>query len=363
MEITQVTQNDNQYISPSKLCRYLESSGWVKKREAQGISVWVYNKQGKPFGILVPLNEEFADYNNRISEVISTLEEVEGREQSKILQSLQSVSLLAKKNQREVIELWIRYQFERKYDINIKKMGSVLKSLQDFFQSLAELRNSRRQVSIKNIDLRNQVEVSLIETFQGSFGFRIAFSKTDMQLALFDFPIAEDISQDFLDLIRFSNIPELLAERISNYRGKPSSKFKTLIFNILSLEANLYLEWGSVKPEKGGFAEISYENLVRALDILEKQDIIDPVLINFVGTLILAGVDKKKGRNTRFIAVDEQSGKEYRGSISESIVRSGTVDLIVGKIYRMTLEEKSSVNAATGDEEISYTLIDLIRVN
>jgi len=91
MEITTLDVKNIGYISSVKLCNYLEQHGWVKKRQAEGISVWTYKKGKELFGIFVPLNENFVDYNNRIVEVLYTLEKAENRPFSKILESLHRV--------------------------------------------------------------------------------------------------------------------------------------------------------------------------------------------------------------------------------------------------------------------------------
>lgn len=352
------------YIPSIKICLYLVQNGWIKRKEVENVSVWTYKKGESVFGIFVPLREDYVDYQNRIIEVLDTLQTVEERSYIKILESLQDVSRLARDSGREILEMRIKYKFEEKFDAAIRKIGSVLKSLQDFFETIGEYKSEKRLSSLNSTELKKHLEVSLVESFQGSFGFRLGFSKVKInQLDMFDQPIAQDVAQEFLDLIKASNSdnPAILENKLSDFRGKSSAKFKSFISNFLTLEANFYLEWGSVNPEKGGAVEISYEKLLQTLELISKRDISNPTIIKFIGRLILAGVDKKNKKNTRFIAISlsNEGEKEYKGSISVNVTSNSKIDLTIGKVFEITLEEISAINTATGDEEITYVLIDL----
>ncbi|RUS92781.1 hypothetical protein DSM106972_098310 [Dulcicalothrix desertica PCC 7102] len=42
-----------------------EKHGWNKVREAEYISVWIYDKHNKKFGKFVPTSDDFVDYRQR----------------------------------------------------------------------------------------------------------------------------------------------------------------------------------------------------------------------------------------------------------------------------------------------------------
>lgn len=354
------------YISPLKICNYLTKNGWEKKREVEGISVWVNRKENNVSGIFVPLHDDFVDYQNRVFDILYTLEEFESRPIPQIIESLSSSSFLAKSVHREVIEVHIKYIFEKKYDVSLRKIGSVFKSLQDLIESIGEIKSLNRFSSLNHTLLRKELEVSLIETFQGSFGFRLCFLEPNSkQLDLLDAPLTQDVAQEFLGLIKASSSKaEDLEKKLSQFSGKPFVKFKSLVSNLITLDADLYLEWGSVDGEKGAAVSISFQKLLETLDLIEKREISNPTIINITAKLVLAGVPTKKKRQPRFIAITlEQDEKEYKGSIHVNVLRNKDINLIVDKVYRMSIEETIAVNSATGDEETTYTLVDLMIVN
>ncbi|MBW4508359.1 MAG: hypothetical protein KME64_17865 [Scytonematopsis contorta HA4267-MV1] len=77
-------------ISPKTIVQYLEKHGWHNWKEVEDVSVLIYNKQGKKFGLFLPLSLDFVDYKNRVSEILITLEEVEERPRWQILDALRS---------------------------------------------------------------------------------------------------------------------------------------------------------------------------------------------------------------------------------------------------------------------------------
>ena len=81
-------------INPVDVSTYLASRSWQLINEIPNkASIWTYtdNTNNNEFEILLPLNPQFKDFSNRISEVIATLEIVESKEQTTILENLQNV--------------------------------------------------------------------------------------------------------------------------------------------------------------------------------------------------------------------------------------------------------------------------------
>jgi hypothetical protein len=244
-------------------------------------------------------------------------------------------------------------------------MGSVLKSLQDFLSAIGESKVSSRRLSVRE-EIKSELELSIVETFSGSFGLRLALSQGQpRQLNLLEEPIAENAAQYLLELISASENEDsgILKEKISELYGKPSIKFKSFLTNLLALEANLSLDWGSVNPEKGGFAEVSYSNILRALEIISKKEVENPIRVSVIGKLMLAGVGSDK-KNRKFIFEEQETRKDYKGTISKDLLKNLDNDLNVGKKrYRATLEEITTVNTATGEEETTYILVGLENIS
>ncbi|RUS96623.1 hypothetical protein DSM106972_086460 [Dulcicalothrix desertica PCC 7102] len=90
--------NDYKYynidaLSPYKVVTYLEKHGWNKVREAEDISVWIYDKHDSKFGMFVPTSDDFVDYRQRTIEVLETIQQVEDRSTFEICKEIQDIHL------------------------------------------------------------------------------------------------------------------------------------------------------------------------------------------------------------------------------------------------------------------------------
>ncbi|WP_127086654.1 hypothetical protein [Dulcicalothrix desertica] len=72
---------------------YLEKHGWNKVREAEDISVWIYDKHDSKFGMFVPTSDDFVDYRQRTIEVLETIQQVEDRSTFEICKEIQDIHL------------------------------------------------------------------------------------------------------------------------------------------------------------------------------------------------------------------------------------------------------------------------------
>lgn len=347
-------------ISPKKVEIYLAYKGWKKKKEIEGIaSIWSKNLPNEEAKILLPLDKDFGDFELKIEEVIEILANVEKRPQLEILKALQSTSTIARNESREIIDFKIQFFEEEKHDAPAKKVGMVLRSLQDFFESLGNSisknirRNSRKAV------VKDELNLSIVDTFQGSFGIRVGFSKV-RQLSLLDNPVSEQAAENFMDLIKASSgdNAQKLREEVQKIQGEPSVKFKYLIKNLMELESDLVLEWGSVNPEKGALVEFPSHKIAEAFDIIAKNELENPIRFELIGKFIVAGVGDKK--NSRpFTVYSQEDAKEYKGYISQQVINSLDDNIELDKIYRMIIEETLNINPVTGEELKSYILVEL----
>ncbi|MBP2144902.1 hypothetical protein J2129_000356 [Methanofollis sp. W23] len=83
-------------LHPLDIAEYLSSRGWKNLEvNPEKFSTWEYvdeeNNDRNIFDILLPLNQEFKDYEIRIGEIINILENVEKRPQIEILKDLQMI--------------------------------------------------------------------------------------------------------------------------------------------------------------------------------------------------------------------------------------------------------------------------------
>jgi hypothetical protein len=91
MSITDYKYYNLDALSTYRVVSYLETHGWNKIREAENISVWVYKRHDRKFGIFVPLANDFVDYRQRTIEVLETIQEVEDRSIFDICKDIQDI--------------------------------------------------------------------------------------------------------------------------------------------------------------------------------------------------------------------------------------------------------------------------------
>lgn len=76
-----------QSLSLDQVVAYLRSKGaHVADPIPNGSAVWVYGKQL----LLVPYSQRFADYAHRISDLLTDIEQVEGRSQVEIFEDIRA---------------------------------------------------------------------------------------------------------------------------------------------------------------------------------------------------------------------------------------------------------------------------------
>gem|GEM_PF-3322009 len=93
MSITDYEYYNLDALSPYRVVTYLEKHGWNKIREAEDISVWIYDRHDRKFGMFVPLADDFVDYKQRTIEVLETIQEVEDRSTFEICKDIQDIPL------------------------------------------------------------------------------------------------------------------------------------------------------------------------------------------------------------------------------------------------------------------------------
>lgn len=352
-------------ISPEKTAIYLEYKGWHKDKEVEGvISLWSKNNNNrdKKITILLPLDNEFADFEIKMEELVTVLSRVEKRAKAEILKVLVSTSVIAKEKNRELIDIKIEFEDRNQHEVSAKKIGLVLKSLEDFFGSIADNRiKNLKDINQKNL-IKEELQLSLIDSFQGSFGLRVGLAQPQ-QLNLFD-TLAQEAAEDFMNLIKASSLDnvEKLRQEIERYQGEPSVRFKYLIKYFMELESDLVLEWGSVNPEKGGITKFPFYKIVQAFDVISKFELDNKKVFQVIGRLIVAGIGKSKNQRM-FVLNDEVNNKQYRGHISEELIYTLDENIELNEIYDVTIAEELTLNSITAEEIYTYTLVTLNKVS
>lgn len=351
------------YLDPNYVYTYLENSGWQEesKIDDRAVILTIY-KNSKKYSLLLPIDKTVPDFYSRMYDVLRTLEVVESKSKEEILKYLKTPHQIAIEQQTEIISL--RFQFiydEHRQQFSAKKMGVVLVSLQNLFDSVGQLESGKEAIKGKiSDDILEKTEISVFETFKGSFGVNLAFSRLTQQLNLLERPLQEIVSQQFLELIKLSNSPdkENLKQMLLRLKKRTASTYRKFLAELLRADSNFYIDWGSVNPEAGGHAVLTFENTVNTIDFINKMEVEDPEEFTITGELLSAS----KNRNfLEILSLDD--GEVYKGEILESVLMSSNTDLTIGHLYIVVFQQITSINPATGEEKIERKVIDIKYMN
>lgn len=81
-------------LKPLELATYLRAKGWRQEADLYGKgSLWVWRSpEGRDFDVALPAKRELGDYPLRISELVQTLAEAEGRSQLDVLRDVETAA-------------------------------------------------------------------------------------------------------------------------------------------------------------------------------------------------------------------------------------------------------------------------------
>jgi hypothetical protein len=270
-------------------------------------------------------------------------------------------------------------------EIPIQQIGSMLTSLQTLFYAVGQYEsyqisnnmsgryNSRlleidtsvqdkNEIQIRKLtdSLKRETTLSLIDTFKGSFGIKLAANKLPQrqQLSLLDReePLTEKISETFFNLIKKSNSKdkrELTIELQKKHR-KFTSSYRNFLNNLIEIKSNVYVDWGSVNSNKGGRASLEYSEALATFEFIKKMELENSESYEIVGKLIAADGDRKTLKIEN-INTDEK----IIAKISFDIDLNQENELTIGKTYSAMIIESLSTNSATGEEKIDYEITSI----
>ena len=371
-------------IDPLFVEGYLLSNGWNKSGEIPNgkASMWQREIDKDSFSVILPINQELRDFSARICELIEVLEIVEKRSVSEIILSLIDQNIIAQEMQREILTLRFSflYQSNSSYrEIPTQQIGGILTSLQALFYAVGQYKTyeklnekARRLNASPDLqgsdtasnskltnDIKKQSTLSLLETFKGSFGIKVATSKLHNQQLNFleqEDPLTEVISETFFNLIEKSNCKdkkELMIELQKNHK-KCAASYRNFLNNLIKTESDVYINWGSINSRKGGRTSLEYSEALATFEFITKMEMENPESYEILGELIAANKDKKT-----LIIEHKNSDKKITAKISFDIDALQENQLTIGKLYLAQIIEVLSKNSATGEERMEYEITDM----
>ena len=358
-------------ISIDKIKFYLINNGWIKKAENKSIgSIWEL-KDDSNVSLILPANEEKIDFKTRLFETFLILEEVENRPKSEIYKALTKASSIARKENREIVEIVFKAVYDKKQEIKAKELGVLLKSIQDYYISYGKNlfinpKSKKKDVLDRRKSIESELELSLVDTFHGSFGLVLGLG-ISMQIDIFQETVGSKATEYLIDLISLTDYEhtEKFKEELSFADKNIFYDFKKIINYIVSLESNVFFDWGSVVKGKGKSCILSFERAIEVKDIIEKQEEEDPDIIELRGKFELFGFGSRKD-NRKFV-FKPASGKDISGHLNKELARELRTSTsqkleILQWIYRVEIKRTMKINELTQEIKEFYELLSLERI-
>ncbi|MDX2229771.1 MAG: hypothetical protein NW220_09045 [Leptolyngbyaceae cyanobacterium bins.349] len=348
--------------------QYLQQQGWQEKRRI-GDTAIVWNRfieENKQVEILLPQREDLDDYAFLMQRAFGVLERLEERPQAEIFNDLVDVRAIAADKHREILNLHFHFESENSptsaMEASAKHLGAILESLQALFDSIGQVKAGRPTPYGKVAkDITDQTRLSVLGTFKGSFGIRLALApqpqakQLELPNQLTSEPLGELVAQEFLEILNQTHEQRLeqLSDRLINLQRRTASNYRKFLLSLLDASTDLKVDWGSLNANRGGTAAVTSADAIATVEAIKKIEADAPQEYQLEKVELLTASKSNKTFEIRNMEDDSS----LSGKISDEVIHSGEVELTIGKLYNATVRERISVSPITGEGKIERTLI------
>jgi hypothetical protein len=273
---------------------------------------------------------------------------------------------------REVLRFKVKFPEYTRNEAPIKSWGNILASFQEVVDSIGIHIERETTQRTKQKDIFRQTEILATGTSGGSYCVDLIASNSSNILR--DSLIGKCIEKLFLliesgEIANGNNISNIsspsidinLTENINltdeefssiiNTLGRAfASKYRTFLNCVVEAKSDIYLDWGSPNPEKGGSTTLRFSSAINTLYLINQMEISIPEIRELNGVLIGGNIESRK-----FEIRDISDGIKYKGEIA--LLRD--TDMTLENIYNATIEETIEFNKMTKLTNLKYKLLKL----
>ncbi|MFZ2727102.1 MAG: DUF6575 domain-containing protein [Methylococcaceae bacterium] len=260
-------------------------------------------------------------------------------------------SALASK--REVCNLHFYPSNGYKSELDIKILGKTLISLQETIDSIGQKHLGKTTIKGKiPIDTLQQTALNVCQIFEGSFGIQLKSSYIENDI--FNYSLVSDSIAEAFNLFMLKDNEMELKNRLHELKGRVASKYQQFLKDLLSIESDLKIEWGSPKNKRGGSFILEHKVIRKTFDIINKLEISEKDNISIEGKLIGCNVRTK---TYEILSLNDEA--KFSGRISDN---ADIQHPIINDIYQVEIEHIIKTKLSSGEEKNEWNLIRLIPV-
>jgi hypothetical protein len=359
MKTPNLDLEDLQLIDPHKTLQYLKNNKWVEiesKSTEEYLILKHLTKDDRKAYTLLPLDSTIPDFASRIYDLIKVISIVENRSQSDVLSSIKSAKEFAEETDRDILNFKLKFKDSAQREVLAVQLGELLISFQNLVIGI-----TCSQMGVPNIagripnSMLEKSRISVVGTFEGSFGLRIAPTRSSTgQLDILQKPITRKAFEELFYLLKVSKDDKNLLKQTLVKLGKRStSSYKIFLTTLYKMKTDNTLEWGSSDKKSGDFLEFTYQAVARALAVVSDEVSEKPIEFEICGRWI--GGNK---RQKIFEIKDDENEKTYRGIVDNKAledIKLANID----KSYNVTISEELILSEATQEVTTKYVLLKL----
>ena len=253
---------------------------------------------------------------------------------------------IARSKKQEILHFILNFAGVFRTEAPVAPLSKILGRLQDVINTIGMTCANLNQIT-ENI--KNQMQISLLDVGAGSFDIRLASTKTVDLLNHSDFG---DAIEEFLKLLNAGSDSDQLKELLGRLRLRVAEDYTKFLKSLGESVVDTSFKWTSPNPERGGTAYLSEPNMREVIEILEKFQ--DEVRSTFTITGTLTGAFL---RSKRFEI--ETTEKPYTGDIADEALET-VKNATLSREYTATIQEITQRSEATDElTKPKYLLLSL----
>lgn len=248
----------------------------------------------------------------------------------------------ARATNRQVFDFALA-RVSNQYEIGCGRLGKILEAVQNAINALACASNRELKRIPEEVKFRNELLFTTV--FESSIGIRLQSKSGELISNSEGIQAAKMLSE----LLRDTEVPEYIPERLKSFNVLARSRFKHLLRVLVDSEVSVSTDWCS--PFGGEVSSrISFDKLKRTLQKLEESDDAITQIRTYSGKLV--GVDIESD----FFALIPNDHELIKGKLSKHLEGR---HFEVPSMITAKVQEVCVVDPLTEKEKWTYTLLDV----
>lgn len=253
-----------------------------------------------------------------------------------------SALVQARATRRQVFDFALG-KISNQYEIGCGKLGKILEAVQSTVNAFACASNRELKRIPEEIKFKNELLFTTV--FESSIGIRLQSKSGE----LINNNEGVQAAKILAELLRDTDVPECIPERLKSFNVLARSRFKHLLHVLVDSEVSLSTDWGSPFGDEVS-SRISFDKLKRTLQKLEESDDAITQIRIYLGKLV--GVDVESD----FFAMIPNDGELIKGKLSKQLAGG---HFKVPSMITAKVQEVCVVDPLTEREKWTYTLLEV----